>query len=66
MEVWILELHIFNHNKSLISSQDFPDIIASVIKVHGKPLDFALESLVLLSKSDLQKFQCLLTNHLVV
>ena len=49
MEVWISELHIFNHNKSLISFQDFPDVIASVIKVHGKPFDFARESSVLLT-----------------
>ena len=39
MDVWILELHIFNHNKSLISSQDLPDVIASVIKEHVKPFD---------------------------
>ena len=38
MEVWISELQIFNHNKSLISSQDLPDMIASIIKVHVKPL----------------------------
>ena len=49
MEVWILELHIFKHNKSLISSQDFPDVIASVIKVSDKPFDFTWGRLVLLS-----------------
>ena len=31
----------FKHNKSLISPQDLPDVIASVIKVCVKPLDFA-------------------------
>ena len=39
MDVWIFELHIFNHNKSLISFQDLPDVIASVIKVCVKPFD---------------------------
>ena len=34
MEVCISELHIFNCNTSLISSQDLPDGITSVIKVH--------------------------------
>ena len=41
MDMWISELHIFSHIKSLISSQDFPDVIASVIKVQVKPLDLA-------------------------
>ena len=49
MDVWILKLHIFNHNKSLISSQEFADVMASVIKVCGKPFDFACKRLVLLS-----------------
>ena len=31
----------FNHNKPLILSQDFPDVMASVIKVHVKPFHFA-------------------------
>ena len=31
----------FNHNKSLLSSHNFPDVIASVIKVHVKPFDLA-------------------------
>ena len=31
----------FNHNKSLISSQEFPDMIASVIMVHVKPFNLA-------------------------
>ena len=39
--MWILELHIFNCNKSLVLSQDFSDVIASVIKVCVKPFDFA-------------------------
>ena len=38
MDVWILELYIFNHNKSLISSQDLPVVIASVIMVCVNPL----------------------------
>ena len=41
MDVWILELHIFNHNKSLLSSHDLPEVMASEIKVHVKPLDLA-------------------------
>ena len=49
MDVWISELNIFNCNKSLISSQDLPDVIASMIKVHVKPLDFVYTSFVLLS-----------------
>ena len=39
MDVWISELHVINHNKSLISSQDFPNVIASVIKVLVIPFD---------------------------
>ena len=49
MEVWISELHIFNCNTSLISSQDLPDVIASVIKVCVKPFDLACASFVWLS-----------------
>ena len=41
MEVWISELHIFSCNKSLISSQEWSDVIASVIKVWVKPFDLA-------------------------
>ena len=41
MDMWILELHIFNCNKSLISSQDLPEVMASEIKVCVKPLDVA-------------------------
>ena len=41
MDVWISELYIFNCNKSLKSSQDFPDVITSVIKVHVKPFNLA-------------------------
>ena len=41
MDVWISELLIFNQYKSLIPSQDFPDVIAYVIKVCVKPLDVA-------------------------
>ena len=35
------ELQIFNHNKSLMSSQDLPDVIASLIKVCVKHFDLA-------------------------
>ena len=49
MEVWISKLHIFNCNKSLISFQDLPDVIASEIKLHVKPFDLACASFVLLS-----------------
>ena len=35
------ELQIFNCNKSLMSFQDLPDVITSVIKVHVKPFDLA-------------------------
>ena len=49
MEVWISELQIFSHNKSSISSQEWPDVIASVIKVWVKPFALAWASLVLLS-----------------
>ena len=44
-----IRVTIFNHKKSLMSSQDLPDVIASVIKVHVKPFDLASASLVLLS-----------------
>ena len=50
--IWMCECgswHIFSHNKSLISSQDLPDVIASVIKVCVKPFDLAWASFVLLS-----------------
>ena len=49
MEVWISELQVFNHNKSLILSQGLPDMIASVIKVCVKPFDLSWASLGLLS-----------------
>ena len=49
MEVWISELQVFNHYKSFISSQEWPDMTASVIEVHAKPFDLAWASLLLLS-----------------
>ena len=47
--MWISALQSFSHNRSLMSSQDLFEVMASVTSVHVKPCDFALESLALLS-----------------
>ena len=47
--VWIFVLHSLSHSKSLISSQDFPELIASITNVWVNPLDFAFASKAQLS-----------------
>ena len=47
--VWMLALHSLSHSKSLISSQDFPELIASVTNVQVNPLSLAFASLAQLS-----------------
>ena len=45
-DVWMSELQIFKWSKSLISSQNLPEVRASVIRVCVKPFDLACASLV--------------------
>ena len=49
MYAWMLALHSLSLSKSLISSQDFSELIASVTNVWVIPLDLALANLALLS-----------------
>ena len=46
---WMLVLHTLSLSKSLIYSQDFSELIASMNNVWVSPLDFALASLTWLS-----------------
>ena len=47
--VLISSLQSFNHNRSLMSSQDLFEVMAFVTSVHVKPCDFALVSFSLFS-----------------